>query len=206
MRAAAWFAAGIGVCIATAAYADTLYVVETLMVNVSTTPDGSGERVATIRSGDRVEQLERQGDQTKVHVANGAEGWVKSSYLSAEPPLRQRLDERTAELEKTKQRVEQLESELTQARLIASSRPPPQAAPPPSAPAPPPPQAAEPAPERVTAPTATHTVFPDVNPQGRPTWKWIIGSSAFCLFAGFVFGWRTLDRRIRRKYGGLRIY
>ena len=26
------------------------------------------------------------------------------------------------------------------------------------------------------------------------------------LIAGFVLGWRMLDRRIRRKYGGLRIY
>ena len=26
------------------------------------------------------------------------------------------------------------------------------------------------------------------------------------LILGFVIGWRTLDRRIRKKYGGLRIY
>jgi len=26
------------------------------------------------------------------------------------------------------------------------------------------------------------------------------------LLTGFVLGWKTLDRRIRQKYGGLRIY
>jgi hypothetical protein len=174
------------------------------MVNVSTEPDGSGQRVATIRSGDKVELLERQGDQTKVHLANGSEGWVKSSYLSSDPPLRQRLEQSSQELEKTKQRVAQLESELAQAQLVASSKPAPQAEPPP----PPPPVATPvPTPEPAAAPApSSRPVFPDVNPQGRPTWKWVVGSSAFCLLVGFIFGWRTLDARIRRKYGGLRIY
>jgi len=33
-----------------------------------------------------------------------------------------------------------------------------------------------------------------------------VGSAAVSLGCGFLLGWRTLDRRIRRKYGGLRIY
>ncbi len=37
-------------------------------------------------------------------------------------------------------------------------------------------------------------------------WGWLMGSSAVALILGFVFGWKTLDRRIREKYGGLRIY
>jgi hypothetical protein len=110
-------------------------------------------------------------------------------------------------LEKTRQRVVQLESELSQAQLLAAAKP----AQPQTTPLPPPPAApaaaSEPAPEPQATPQApTHTVFPDVNPQGRPTWKWVVGSSAFCLLVGFIFGWRTLDARIRRKYGGLRIY
>lgn len=204
MRAAAIVAAVAGVCIATGACAEPLYVVETLVVNVSTTPDGSGERVASIRSGDRVELLERRGDQTKVHLSNGAEGWIKSSYLSADPPLRQRLEERTQELEKSQQRVTQLESELSQARLIANAKPAqPETTP---RPAPEPPIAAQPAPPPSPSLAKARSIFPDANPQGRPTWKWVVGSSAFCLLVGFIFGWRTLDARIRRKYGGLRIY
>ena len=204
MKAAALIAAVVGACIANGARADSLYVIETLVVNVSSTPDSAGDRVATIRSGDKVELLERRGDQTKVQLSNGSAGWVKSSYLSGDPPLRTRLDERTQELDKTKQRVAQLESELAQARLIASAKPVQQQTPPPE-PAPVPAQVPQPAPERTSA-EPTRPIFPDANPQGRPTWKWVVGSSAFCLFAGFLFGWRTLDARIRRKYGGLRIY
>jgi hypothetical protein len=37
-------------------------------------------------------------------------------------------------------------------------------------------------------------------------WPLILGDAAAALALGFALGWRTLDRRIRRKYGGLRIY
>jgi phosphate/sulfate permease len=38
------------------------------------------------------------------------------------------------------------------------------------------------------------------------TWHWVAGTAAIALVIGFVLGWRTLDRRIRKKYGGLKIY
>jgi hypothetical protein len=34
----------------------------------------------------------------------------------------------------------------------------------------------------------------------------VLGASVVALVVGFMLGWRTLDRRIRKKYGGLRIY
>jgi phosphate/sulfate permease len=40
----------------------------------------------------------------------------------------------------------------------------------------------------------------------EPTWEWVISAAALALVVGFWLGWRTLDRRIRKKYGGLRIY
>jgi hypothetical protein len=39
-----------------------------------------------------------------------------------------------------------------------------------------------------------------------PSWTWVLGTAAAMLLIGFALGWRTLDKRIRRKYGGLRIY
>ena len=73
---------------ASAIHAETLYVIEQLVVNVNSAPDATGERVANIKSGDAVEVLDRQGDQIQVHLANGTEGWVRKSYLSAEEPAR----------------------------------------------------------------------------------------------------------------------
>jgi hypothetical protein len=40
----------------------------------------------------------------------------------------------------------------------------------------------------------------------RPSWLVAITVSLLTLVAGFVLGWRVLDKRIRAKYGGLRIY
>jgi hypothetical protein len=40
----------------------------------------------------------------------------------------------------------------------------------------------------------------------RPSWWLAIAVSALTLVAGFMLGWRVLDKRIRAKYGGLRIY
>jgi hypothetical protein len=37
-------------------------------------------------------------------------------------------------------------------------------------------------------------------------WAWASGCSLIALALGFLLGWRALDRRIRRKYGGLKIY
>ncbi|HYM41694.1 MAG TPA: hypothetical protein VET46_02905 [Steroidobacteraceae bacterium] len=40
----------------------------------------------------------------------------------------------------------------------------------------------------------------------RGAWGWLAVAAVLALSLGFVLGWRVLDRRIRRKYGGLRIY
>jgi hypothetical protein len=40
----------------------------------------------------------------------------------------------------------------------------------------------------------------------HPVWHWALGSFGIALVLGFALGWKMLDRRIRSKYGGLRIY
>src|SRR5579862_8195705 len=83
---------------------ESLYVVEQLVLGVSSAPGGA-ERVATIKSGERVERLERQGDEAHIQLPTGASGWVKATYLSAELPLQQRLQDRTAEVERLRQDI-----------------------------------------------------------------------------------------------------
>ena len=43
-------------------------------------------------------------------------------------------------------------------------------------------------------------------PPAPSAWGWLAATALVALAAGFLLGWRLLDRRIRRKYGGLRIY
>jgi Bacterial SH3 domain len=197
------------VAVAPAIHAETLYVVEQLVVNVNSAPDASGERVANIKSGDAVEVLDRQGDQIHVHLANGTEGWVRKSYLSADEPLHVRLTERTAEVEKLKQDVTRLEGDLAAAKAGARAKPDgaqtnigvgsPVAAAPGAAASSVPPASEQPAHE------PPYFMTPPDSP-ARPVWHWALGSFVVALGLGFLLGWQMLDRRIRRKYGGLRIY
>jgi len=80
------------------------------------------------------------------------------------------------------------------------------------------------APAAPIAPSGTTETFPPTPPAEDPApsapapligtapetpqrvWPWALGSALIALLVGFVLGWRTLDRSIRRKYGGLRIY
>lgn len=193
---------------APAAFAETVYVIEQLVVGVTTEPDPESERITTIRSGDRVEVLERQGDYVRIQLDSGTEGWVKSNYLSPELPLQQRLNARTQEAEQLRKEAEQLrktvrklETELAEARTAAAAA---ASAPAPSEPAQPP-MAAQHESVDTVPPESPALIMPQRSSRS-PGWAWVVGSSVVCLLVGFGLGWRVLDRRIRAKYGGLRIY
>jgi type VI protein secretion system component VasF len=56
---------------------------------------------------------------------------------------------------------------------------------------------------------AASTAAQDAAPasrSARSVWGWFVAAALLALGAGFLLGWRVLDRRIRRQYGGLRIY
>ena len=201
-------------------HGEPIYVIEQLVVGVTDAPGPNGERIGQVKSGDKLDLIERQDDEVHVQLPNGKEGWIKSSYLSTEEPLQRRLSERTAEVEKLKQEGEKLkqdmgrlESQLAAARVAhnAASAPHPASAPTPTPP---------------VANTPTETIPPAVadalsggstpvretvflrSPErpGQTPWPLVLGTAVLMLLAGFVLGWKTLDRRIRQKFGGLRIY
>jgi hypothetical protein len=223
-------------------HAETQYVIEQLVVNVNSAPDASGQRVATIKSGEAVEVLDKQGDQIHVHLPNGTQGWVRKSYLSVEEPVQHRLNERNAEVEKLKQDVARLEGQLTTARgdghggkpaMAASNGAPAGSAATPTSPAgaagahgsgsatsnagaganpgsgdagetPPAGETNGATPDTANGEPAYFMTPPDT--PARPVWHWALLTFVIALGLGFVLGWQVLDRRIRKKYGGLRIY
>jgi hypothetical protein len=177
MRSRAGVLAGLaGALVVVHARAETLYVIDELIVSVSSTADDGGERVASIHSGDSVEVLDRHNAYAHVRLSSGTEGWVKGSYLSAAPPLQQQLTAQVAEVERLHAQVSRLQEEATAARPVAA----------------------------VARQLPIDPPAPPV--QSAPLWQWGLGSCLLGLIGGFVLGWRMLDRRIRRKYGGLRIY
>jgi SH3 domain protein len=207
--------------------AESVYVIEQLVVSVSSSPEADAERVAQVKSGDKLELLEREGEEAHVRLPNGKEGWIKSSYVSSEAPLSNRLSERTAEVEKLKQEGDKLRQEGEKARqevarlqsqLAASHAPaatqnqvvakgqvttsgPMTRSPAPTSSNP------EEATTSTSAEPAHESVFlREPERSGQTPWALLLGLAGLMLLVGFVLGWTTLDRRIRQKYGGLRIY
>jgi hypothetical protein len=191
-----------GLAVTAVLHAESLYVIEQLVVGVSSTADAGSERVATLRSGDRVEALERAGDEVHVRLANGREGWVRASYLSADEPLRVRLAQRDAEVARLNDEVSALETQLhTDAAPAAAGV----AASPAGGGVTASPAAPRPAAEDPAAP-APGALFSAGEERARPSWPWMLAAAVTAFGAGFGLGALALDRHIRRKYGGLRIY
>lgn len=193
-------------CVAamTNAAAEQVFVDDQLMLNVYSQPDSSSERLATLRSGDAVERLETLDDFALVRLENGLEGWVGANYLTSEAPAlvrlrtieaehkaatqkaRKQFDEQIAKLEKhnaeLQARIDALEKAAAAAEAEKSEPQP--------APAPPP---------ETTAPQSSE-------PSGSTlAWVWlplILAAGGLGYFAG----WQTLARRIRNRFGGLKIY
>jgi hypothetical protein len=178
---------------AAASAGEPLYVVEQVIVSVNGSADGSGERIASLKSGERVELIERAGESVHVRLADGKEGWLRAIYLSGDAPLKPRLAQAEAEVTRLQAQVSRLQGQLTAA---TNARHETQGAAPPLATA-----AAE---ETVPAPVGMFAT--PAPPAPVRAWAWALGAGCAGLGLGFVLGWRILDRNIRRKYGGLRIY
>ncbi len=184
---------------APAARAETAYVVEQLVVNVNSAPDASAERIATVKSGERLEVIERVRDQVHVQLAGGKDGWIRAGYLSADEPLRPRLAASTAEVARLKDELGRLQAQLDAARTTAGAAPGGGAA----ASAPPPAASAE---DSASAPQGALFAGAVQEDNPRRGWPWALAAVLLALCVGFVLGALVLDRHIRRKYGGLRIY
>jgi uncharacterized protein YgiM (DUF1202 family) len=172
-------------------WAETAYVSDQLVLNVYTEQNQQGQRLATLHSGARVETLATSADFTQVRLPDGTTGWVKSSYLTTDEPAAVRVKQLQEELDRSrattpalaeaaaKSELERREHELAdkQAELDAAL-----AARVPGA------AAAPPAP--------AHTL-------GAGLW---LGIAVAAAALGFWGGYATLARRVRRKFGGLKVY
>jgi hypothetical protein len=199
------------------------YVSDKLVLNVYAQVDQSGGRVATIQTGDSVEELERSGTMVRVRLEDGREGWVGANYLTSDAPATVRLRElqrsgnismptpaapvpdkkSLEEIARLKQenaglqgQVNELQSRVTQLGNTAAAEGAPSDTPSESEPEP------EPEPEEeISEPSSPPIVI-----TGGPAWFiWFLGI-ALTGGLGYVGGYQTLARRLRRKFGGLKIY
>jgi uncharacterized protein YgiM (DUF1202 family) len=178
--------------------AETAYVSDQLVLNVYTEQNQQGQRLATLHSGARVETLATSADFTQVRLPDGTTGWVKSSYLTTDEPAAVRLKQLQEELDRNrattpalaeaaaKSELERREHELADKQAQLKDR-----------------QAELDAALAAGVPGAG--AAPPAQPHTRGAGLWL-GIAMAAAALGFWGGYATLARRVRRKFGGLKVY
>lgn len=183
--------------LARGAWAAPAYVSDELVLGVFAEENNQGQRLATLHSGTAVETLGQNGDFTQVRLSDGTTGWVKSAYLTTKEPAIVRVKQLEEELDRSRattpalaeaaahSEVERLKLELIakQAELDAIRNG--------GAPA---------------APVALPAAAVASQALG-PALPWLLGAGAMAaLGCGFWLGYATLARRVRHKFGGIKVY
>lgn len=192
-----WLAALAIVLHAAAAGAQPMFVIDRVVLSVYENPSTAGAKIATLQTGDAVETLDTVQDYVRVRLASGQEGWIRTGYLSVQAPAAVRIKQfeasplasevgrLRAENYALQQQIKVL-TQMTMNQLTAG-----------------------------VAAAAAQTVLLGSNKPaaaaagpseaaGVPWWVWPSGGIG-CALLGFLLGYQMLARRIRRRYGKLKI-
>ena len=199
--AALWAPALLAVTAAAlSAAASPAYVSDELVLGVYAEQNNQGQRLATLHSGTSVETLGEDGEFTQVRLSDGTTGWVKTAYLTTEEPAIVRVKRLEEELDRSRATTPALaeaaarrealrltrELEQTQADLAAARR--------------------TGSPLAASSGPAPAVAFGAILPGGA-SGPWIAaGAVVAALCGGFWLGYATLARRVKRKFGGLKVY
>jgi Bacterial SH3 domain len=177
--------------------ATTAYVSDELVLGVYSEQNNQGQRLTTLHSGAKVETLAVNGDFTQVRLSDGTTGWVKSAYLTIQEPAVVRIKQLQDELDRSRATTPALaeaaaRSELEQfKRELANKQGEPVAA------------------NATLTPPGSSVAVPGAGMQraASSARAWIeVAATLAALIVGFCLGYATLARRIRHKYGGLKVY
>jgi hypothetical protein len=195
-----WLAALLLALLSIKGEAAAAYVSDELVLGVYAEENNQGQRLATLHSGASVETLTQNGDFTQVRLSDGTTGWVKSAFLTTNEPavvrvkrLQEELDQSRAttpalaeaaarsEVERLKLELAAKQSELDAARAQRLAP--------------------------VTASPLKSGLLEAIQAAAAPRWPVIAGLAVGSgLACGFWLGYATLARRVRRKFGGIKVY
>jgi hypothetical protein len=165
------------------AAAATAYVSDELVLGVYAEQGGQGQRLTTLHSGASVETLGVNGDYTQVRLGDGTIGWVKSAYLMTQVPATVRLKQLEEELDRSRATTPALAEAAARSEVEQL--------------------------KRRLADTAARGASTDVPAAVSPTalGRGILAVALLLALAcGFWLGYATLARRIKHKFGGLKVY
>jgi hypothetical protein len=188
--------------------AATAYVSDELVLGVYAEQNNQGQRLTTLHSGASVDTLSVNGEFTEVRLNDGTIGWVKSTFLTPREPATVRVKQLEEELYRSRATTPALaeaaaRSELLQLQRELAAK-----------------QAelddarqamAAAAPEQLTPSmgngAAAQTGVMSAISGAVPARPWLGALSIlFALAFGFWLGYVTLARRVKRKFGGIKVY
>jgi hypothetical protein len=187
--------------------AATAFVSDELVLGVYAEQNGQGQRLATLHSGASVETLSVNGEFTQVRLNDGTTGWVKSVYLTTRVPAVVRMKQLEEELDRSRATTPELaeaaaRNEVLQLKRELSAKQ----------------EALDAATQAAAAPAAvagTAAMGMATTPVGAMAgisaavaehpWIGVVAVLA-ALVCGFWLGYATLARRIKHKFGGIKVY
>ena len=166
--------------------AATAYVSDELVLGVYSEQNQQGQRLATLHSGASLETLAVGGEFTQVRLSDGAVGWVKTAYLTEREPATvraKRLEEELARSRATSPALAEAaarsEMERLQRELAATQ-------------------------SQLNIVQAQHAESPAA--AGAAPMRVAVCAALIAALCGFWLGYVTLAHRVKRKFGGIRIY
>lgn len=188
------------------------YVTDRLILGMKDNPQGTGKTRKFLKSGMRLEILEKRGAYSLVRAPDGTEGWAKSAFMVKDKPAILVVDEYKAEIERLKQEIRRLEAggkrveirpdpaqkqrilELEQAleearaqlRELQAAR-------------------AAPAGEGAPAEAAALPSARQAASRGMLALVPVLLAGVIGLLVGGGLAWWGYDRRVRRRFAGLRV-
>ena len=102
-------------CNATAAWAETRYISDQLVVSLREQPQNGSETIVYLKTDTPVEVLEVGEQYIQVKTKNGEIGYIQKSYLTEKTPKATVISRLTRENEGLKERVQELEKQYREA-------------------------------------------------------------------------------------------
>jgi uncharacterized protein YgiM (DUF1202 family) len=169
----------------------TAYVSDDLVLGVYTEQNQQGTRLTTLHSGAKLETLSTGGEYTQVRLSDGSVGWVKSTYLTPREPATARVKQLEEELDRARATTPELAAAAASGEMTHLQ------------------QALAAKQAELDALKGAASAAPTPNTaavRAPPNMSGIGIAAVLAATGGFGLGYVTLARRIRRKFGGLKVY
>ncbi len=93
-----------------------VYVTDKLILGMKDNPEGKGKNLKLLRSGTKLEVLERQGPFSKVRTPEGLVGWAKTTFMVKDKPAILQVETLKDENKELRKEIERLKKSTQSAK------------------------------------------------------------------------------------------